>query len=114
MNNISKHTNLVVPPFRVEVFTSMVSYQLNLRVKSDFPIDVWVVPSKEDVNMITEGEDFSYDPQMSKRGITNFSASGYFEKGTQIVLANRSEHPAKVEFWAEEQKKLTINGAKVC
>lgn len=101
MNKIKKHTNLVVPPSHLESFTSMFSYQINLRVKSDSPIDVWVVPSKKDVNTIIEGGDFSYNPEMSKQGTTYFSASGYIKPGAQVVLANRSDHTAKIEFWVE-------------
>lgn len=101
MNKIRKHTNLIVPPFHVETFTSTFSSQLNLAVKSDFPIDVWVVPSNEDVDTIKEGGDFQYNAQMSKVGITYYSACGYFEPGTQVVLANRSDRITKVELRAE-------------
>ncbi|MFP3909987.1 MAG: hypothetical protein ACLFVX_09015 [Archaeoglobaceae archaeon] len=98
-----EHTQLIVQPFRAQVMGPYSNY-LKLTAKSNYPVDIWVVPSKKDADQIMEGGNFSYNSSMSKQRITEHSTSGYVSSGTRIVFANRSNSPITVEVWIDRGK----------
>lgn len=91
-------TRLTIDPFSAEVF-SCFGYYLNLRVKSDHPVDVWVVPSKGDADLITEGGNFRYYSNMSRQSTTSYSTAGRISLGSQVVFTNRNSFRVNVEVW---------------
>lgn len=89
---------MTIQPFHAQTLGPY-SHQLQFKVKSNHIIDIWVVPSKKDAELVMEGGSFSYDPHMSKQRTTDHSASGNVPSGTRIVFANRGDTPASVELW---------------
>lgn len=92
------HTKLTVQPFQAHILGPYSNY-LKIKAKSNNPIDIWVVPSKKDADLIMEGGNFRYNSQMSKQRVTEHSISGDVPSGTQVVFTNRSSSPATVEVW---------------
>ncbi|MFO7966349.1 MAG: hypothetical protein R6U44_01965 [Archaeoglobaceae archaeon] len=88
---------LLVEPFQAEVFTYSRDF-LDLKVKSDHSIDFWIVPSREDVDKLLEGEDFDYNSKLSKERTKEHSATGYVSPEIYIVFANRSAHTVTVKL----------------
>lgn len=93
-----EHKKLTVQPFHAQILGPY-SNQLSLRIKSNYPLDVWVVPSLKDAELIMEGGNFRYNSLMSKQRATDFSTSGQVSTGTQVVLTNRSNNPITAEVW---------------
>ncbi len=93
-------TRLSIDPFSAEVF-SCFGYHLRLNVKSDYPIDVWVVPSRGDADLIMEGGNFRYYSNMSTQRTTSFSASGSVSPGSMVVFANRNSFRVNLEVWSD-------------
>ncbi|MFO7968388.1 MAG: hypothetical protein R6U44_12410 [Archaeoglobaceae archaeon] len=95
-----EHTKLIVQPFHAQILGPYSNY-LKLKAKTDYPVDIWVVPSKKDADLIMEGGNFRYSSYMSKQRTTEHSISGNVSSGTQIVFTNRSNSPVTVEVWIE-------------
>lgn len=93
-------TRLSIDPFSAETFNCF-GYHLSLNVKSDYPVDVWVVPSKGDADLITEGGNFRYYSNMSRQKTTRLSVSGSVSPGSQVVFANRNSFRVNLEVWSE-------------
>lgn len=95
-----EHTKLVIQPFHAQILGPY-SNHLKLTAKSHYPVDIWVVPSKKDADLIMEGGNFRYNSQMSKQRATEHSISGHVSSGTQVVFTNRSNNPVTVEVWVD-------------
>lgn len=95
-----EHTKLTVQPFRAQILGPYSNY-LKLTAKSNSPVDIWVVPSKKDAELIMEGGNFRYSSHMSKQRTTEHSISGYVSSGTQVVFTNRSNSQVTVEVWVD-------------
>lgn len=89
---------MTLQPFRARMLGPY-SGQLQFKVKSGNQIDIWVVPSKKDAELVMEGGKFNYDSCMSKQRAIDHSVSGSVPSGTWIVLANRGNAPISIEIW---------------
>lgn len=96
-----EHTNLVIQPFHAQILGPYSNY-LKLTAKSNYPVDIWVVPSKKDADLVMEGGNFRHNSNMSKQGAIEHTISERVSSGTQVVLTNRSNNPVNVEVWVDK------------
>ncbi|MFO7966764.1 MAG: hypothetical protein R6U44_04115 [Archaeoglobaceae archaeon] len=93
-----EYKKLTIQPFHAQMLGPY-SNHLQFTAKSDYIIDIWVVPSKKDAELVMESGSFNYDARMSKQRVTEHSTSGSVPSGTWIVLANRAHTSASIEIW---------------
>lgn len=70
------------------VCTKRGSGEYSIEVSSDLPIDVYVVPSKEDYDAMSSDESFSHYPECQGSGTTSYQKRCVIPAGGGIVVSN--------------------------
>jgi len=110
---ILHHEVFTVPPSQYQVFEYPKEEEykfVSLTIKGDQPLDVWVMPSYEDVEIFLNKEGkYNYYSDLSRWNDDEYFASGIVRTDIFVVVKNVGYSHAHIEMWLVQ----SIYGRKV-
>jgi len=72
--------------------------RLKFQIESDEPIDIFIVPTDENLNNLQNGKKFQYIPELSREKTLSFSGEGTTLNSSHLVIVNYGNKDAKVSL----------------